>query len=55
MPLIGSDKEAQKDAVLFYVGLENYVPEKDKAMVKTIIKEEGNHIVKLTNLRKQYT
>lgn len=43
----------EKDAVLFYVGLENYVPAEDKPMVKTIIKEEGNHIVKLTNLKTQ--
>lgn len=43
----------EKDAVLFYVGLENYVPEQDKAMVKSIIKAEGNHIVKLTNLKTQ--
>ncbi len=44
----------EKDAVLFYVGLENYVPEKDKPTVKTIIKEEGSHIVKLTNLKKEF-
>lgn len=43
----------EKDAVLFYVGLENFVPEEDKSTVKTIIKEEGNHIVKLTNLKQQ--
>lgn len=44
----------EKDAVLFYVGLENYVPETDKPMVKTIIKEEGNHIVKLTGLKNEF-
>ena len=44
----------EKDAVLFYVGLENYVPEKDRPTVKSIIKEEGNHIVKLTALKKQF-
>jgi rubrerythrin len=43
----------EKDAVLFYVGLENYVPEEDKPMVKTIIKEEGTHIVTLTNVKTQ--
>jgi rubrerythrin len=43
----------EKDAVLFYVGLENFVPDDDKSTVKTIIKEEGNHIVKLTNLKQQ--
>ena len=45
----------EKDAVLFYVGLENYVPEKDRPTVKTIIKEEGNHIVKLTGLKKEFS
>ena len=45
----------EKDAVLFYVGLENYVPEKDKPTVKTIIKEEGKHIVKLTDLKKEFS
>ena len=44
----------EKDAVLFYVGLENFVPKDDKSTVKTIIKEEGNHIVKLTNLKEQF-
>ena len=44
----------EKDAVLFYVGLENFVPDKDKSTVKTIIKEEGNHIVKLTILKQQF-
>jgi rubrerythrin len=44
----------EKDAVLFYVGLENFVPGEDKPTVKTIIKEEGNHIVKLTNLKQQF-
>ncbi len=44
----------EKDAVLFYVGLENFVPDKDKSTVKTIIKEEGNHIVKLTSLKQQF-
>jgi len=43
----------EKDAVLFYVGLENFVPDDDKSTVKTIIKEEGSHIVKLSNLKQQ--
>jgi rubrerythrin len=44
----------EKDAVLFYVGLENYVPEEDRQTVKNIIKEEGTHIVKLTHLKKEF-
>ena len=46
--------EREKDAVLFYIGLENYVPEKDQPTVKTIIREEGTHIVKLTAIKKQF-
>jgi rubrerythrin len=45
--------EREKDAVLFYVGLENYVPERDRLIVKGIIKEEGSHIVKLADLKKE--
>ena len=45
----------EKDAVLFYTGLENYVPEKDQPTVKDIIKEEASHIVKLSNLKKELT
>ena len=46
--------EREKDAVLFYTGLVNYVPEKDQPTVKTIIKEEGMHIVKLTAIKKEF-
>jgi rubrerythrin len=42
----------EKDAVLFYVGLENYAPDEHKATIRAIIKEEGSHIVKLTNVKK---
>ena len=45
--------EREKDAVLFYVGLENYVSEEDRPTIKTIIQEEGSHIVKLSALKKQ--
>jgi len=44
----------EKDAVLFYVGLENYVPEEDRPTVKMIMQEEGKHIVKLTELKKKF-
>lgn len=46
--------EREKDAVLFYVGLENYVPEENRSTVKDIIKEEGSHIVKLSALKKEF-
>ena len=42
----------EKDAVLFYTGLENYVPEENRATVRDIIKEEAQHIVKLSKLKK---
>lgn len=42
----------EKDAVLFYTGLENYVPEENTATVRDIIKEEAQHIVKLSKLKK---
>ncbi len=45
--------EREKDAVLFYVGLENYVPQKDQSTVRSIIKEEGSHIVKLSKMKKE--
>ena len=45
--------EREKDAVLFYVGLENYVSEEDRPTIKNIIQEEGSHIVKLSALKKQ--
>ena len=44
----------EKDAVLFYVGLENYVPEKDRPTVKQIIREEGTHIVKLSAIKQGF-
>ena len=43
----------EKDAVLFYTGLENYVPEENKITIKSIIKEEAGHIVKLSKLQKR--
>ncbi len=43
----------EKDAVLFYAGLENYVPQDYQDSVKAIIMEEGSHIVKLSNMKKE--
>jgi rubrerythrin len=43
----------EKDAVLFYTGLENYVPEEHTVTVRDIIKEEASHIVKLSKLQKR--
>ena len=43
----------EKDAVLFYTGLENYVPDKDQPTVRVILKEEATHIVKLSKLKQE--
>ena len=45
----------EKDAVLFYTGLENYVPDENKVTVRDIIKEEASHIVKLSKLQKRFS
>ncbi|MBD3308504.1 hypothetical protein GF339_18910 [candidate division KSB3 bacterium] len=47
--------EREKDAVLFYTGLENYVSANDQPTIKDIIREEGSHIVKLTRLKGNFT
>lgn len=41
----------EKDSVLFYVGLKNFVLDADKAKVDQIIKEEGHHIALLSKLK----
>lgn len=43
--------QREKDSVLFYVGLKDYVPKKDRETVETIIREEGRHIVKVSQLK----
>ena len=41
----------EKDAVLFYTGLEQCVPAKDRETVRGIVREEARHIVKLTHVK----
>lgn len=43
--------DREKDAVLFYTGLEQCVPGKDRELVKSIVREEARHIVKLTHIK----
>ncbi len=43
----------EKDAVLFYVGLKEFVPKKNRSTVEEIIKEEGRHIVKISRLKSE--
>ena len=41
----------EKDAVLFYTGLEHCVPVKDGETIRGIVREEARHIVKLTHVK----
>lgn len=41
----------EKDAVLFYAGLEHCVPPKDGETIRGIVREEARHIVKLTHVK----
>lgn len=43
----------EKDSILFYVGLKNYLPTHDKEKIDFIIKEEAQHVAKLLLLKKQ--
>ncbi len=43
----------EKDAVLFYTGVEQYVPAKDRDIVRGIVREEARHIVRLTHVKAQ--
>lgn len=42
--------DREKDSVLFYTGLKNYVPNKDQAGINEIIKEEAKHVAILAGL-----
>jgi rubrerythrin len=42
----------EKDSIVFYVGLKNYIPEFNNEKIDAIIKEESHHIVKLLHLKK---
>jgi len=59
MANIGTDKEAidfslglEKDSILFYEEMKKIVPEKDKALIDSIISQEKGHVEKLWGLRK---
>jgi rubrerythrin len=43
--------EREKDSVLFYAGLKDYVPEVEQAHLDEIIKEESTHINKLLEIK----
>lgn len=47
--------QAEKDSIVFYLGLREFVPQKaGKEKVEKVIKEEQNHIVILNNHLKLY-
>lgn len=47
--------QAEKDSIVFYLGLKEFVPQKaGKEKVEKVIKEEQSHIVILSNHLKQY-
>ncbi len=43
--------KAEKDALLFYYELSNFIREKDKSILDEIIKEEKDHLQKLTDIK----
>lgn len=58
---IKTDKEAlqaavgfEKDSILFYYEMKNFVREKDKKILEEIIKEEQSHLSKLMDILKKF-
>lgn len=43
----------EKESVIFYVGLKNLVPTKNKEQIEKIIKEEFKHVAMFIDLRKK--
>jgi len=43
--------KAEKDALLFYYEISNFIREKDKSILDQIVKEEKDHLQKLTNIK----
>lgn len=55
---IKSDKEAvnmgigfEKDSIIFYIGIEKSVPDKEKGLIDELIKQERDHLKRLTELK----
>lgn len=45
--------EKEKDSILFYLGMKEYVPEKDRGSVDKVVEEERSHIIKLLNIKEK--
>jgi rubrerythrin len=43
----------EKDSILFYVGLKNYLPAKECGKIDDIISEEGRHLTLLMRIKKE--
>ena len=43
--------KAEKDALLFYYEISNFIREKDKSILDQIVKEEKDHLQKLTDIK----
>lgn len=46
---------AEKDSVLFYIGMRDLVPQTDRDVVDGIIREERQHIRELSDLKRRYS
>ncbi|HEU65615.1 MAG TPA: hypothetical protein ENN57_02985 [Chloroflexi bacterium] len=44
--------QAEKDSILFYMELQNFVKETDRRVVLNIVDEERNHLRQLSELKK---
>jgi rubrerythrin len=44
----------ERDSIIFYVGLKNYLPKSESEKINTIIAEESRHAAKLINLKKRF-
>jgi len=44
---------AEQESIVFYEGMKEAVPEKDRKLINKLIREEQSHLVKLINLKKE--
>jgi len=45
---------AEKDSILFYSEMRNFVPEREQPVIDRIINEEKSHVRQLSSLKKQF-
>ena len=44
----------EKDSILFYHEMENFVPETERSIIENLLKEEQRHLKKLSLLKRRY-